>query len=476
MLQSKSPVVKARFETHLSVILRVWAVLPTHHKRLSTSVETESLNQPFNGIKHERVQSLPMAEQDRLYRNTTGLTDRHGRAYDRRYQVKDRDWNTAVLTEEQQEMIRKLVKCKKSLDWERALEIYQALPENAGDEWQPVFRSVLHCLCKALRYHEAKQVFQRLPVKDTPAYNFMLLMLARLQHLEEFDRVLGDMDAEAVPRNAITYCHIMTSCATSHNWSEALSSLGSLKADSTLHDGSNWAVAYLLPMSACARAKQRLKVEELLKEYRSSGKGTPQRNHYNCLIVACGSDWEAALKVFQDLRAEGWRPARPDWHALMRCHMDFQEQRKVFAQMRHDLPDALPEEAWGILLRTAILNDDLDVADWVLEDMRENGCDPDSPRAQAVPFLKRAISSWRARQKDAQLQTAWESYSPSSPSAFESFQNGEGSTKSESRLPISAASELPRGWQSTIDPNTGQPYYWRIEDPAGTTTWERPAK
>ena len=156
--------------------------------------------------------------------------------------------------------------------------------------------------------------------------------------------------------------------------------------------------------------------------------------------------------------------------------MDFQEQRKVFAQMRHDLPDALPEEAWGILLRTAILNDDLDAADWVLQDMRENGCDPDSPRAQAVPFLKRAISSWRARQKDAQLQTAWESYSPSSLTAFESFQNREGSTKSESTLPVSAASELPRGWQSTIDPNTGQPYYWRIEDPAGTTTWERPAK
>jgi len=33
---------------------------------------------------------------------------------------------------------------------------------------------------------------------------------------------------------------------------------------------------------------------------------------------------------------------------------------------------------------------------------------------------------------------------------------------------------LPAGWRETLDPNSGKAYYWREDNPAGTTTWERP--
>lgn len=360
-------------------------------------------------------------------------------------------------------MIKDLLECRDSRDWEKAFKIYNMIPPDAGEDWQPVFRSALSCLCKAFRYQEARQVFERLPKKDTPAYNFVLQMLARLRNVDEFNAVLQEMDTEGVPRSAVTYSQIMTSCIADHRWSEALFSLDNLKAESALHDSANWDVAYLLPMVACARAHQRQKVQELLNEYQTSGKGTPQRNHYNCLIVACGSDGQAAEQVFQDLRQEGWTPARPDWHALMISHTNCQEQRRVFAQMRQEFPDVLVEEAWAILLRTAVANDDLEAADWVLQDMHENGCDVDSPQVQSVPSLKRAISSWKVCQQDVQI-------------ARSTSKNGNGlATTNTLDSPLSAGGGLPDGWKSATA-NSGRPYYWRVEDPTGTTTWERPVK
>lgn len=437
------------------------------HRRPSSSV-VESADDSLVDAKLQRVHSLPVSQQDRVYRNMTGWKSdiKYERAFDRRYRVPDyQNWRKGILTKEQKDMIAALKKCADSLDWEKALEISKTIPEDAGQDWQPVCRGVLSCLCKALRYHEAKQTFERLPQKDTPAYNFMLLMLARLRYVDELHQMLWEMDNDGVPRSAVTYCHIMSSCVATHSWSEALRTLDTLKTDSALHGGANWDVAYLLPMTACARATQREKVEGLLEEYKASGKGTPDRNHYNALIVACGSDAQAAQKVFGDLRAEGWTPARPDWHALMLCHTDCQEQRHVFAQMRQELPDARFEEAWAILLRTAIRNDDSEGAAWVLQDMSENGCDADSPTIK-VPSLRRAISSWRARQRDEQLHRAWESAPPAEQMV----------PPETSRPSVDGESELPHGWQSTVDPNTGQPYYWRTEDPTGTTTWDRPVQ
>eukprot|EP00929_Paragymnodinium_shiwhaense_P054787 TRINITY_DN27460_c0_g1_i1.p1 TRINITY_DN27460_c0_g1~~TRINITY_DN27460_c0_g1_i1.p1 ORF type:complete len:455 (-),score=113.78 TRINITY_DN27460_c0_g1_i1:188-1552(-) len=34
---------------------------------------------------------------------------------------------------------------------------------------------------------------------------------------------------------------------------------------------------------------------------------------------------------------------------------------------------------------------------------------------------------------------------------------------------------LPEGWSEAVDPASGKTYYWKVSDPAGTTTWERPS-
>ena len=39
---------------------------------------------------------------------------------------------------------------------------------------------------------------------------------------------------------------------------------------------------------------------------------------------------------------------------------------------------------------------------------------------------------------------------------------------------VEGGEQLPEGWSQLWDPSTGQPYFWKPEDPAGTLTWERP--
>ena len=90
----------------------------------------------------------------------------------------------------------------------------------------------------------------------------------------------------------------------------------------------------------------------------------------------------------------------------------------------------------------------------VLEEMKSQGCEVDSDQALAVPSLRRAIrdlQEWQMSQKLSKPAAA--------PAAAAAPSDDAG---------------LPDGWQSTLDPSSGQRYYWNVGDPAGTTTWERP--
>lgn len=86
-----------------------------------------------------------------------------------------------------------------------------------------------------------------------------------------------------------------------------------------------------------------------------------------------------------------------------------------------------------------------------VEEMSRNGCSLDSEHAARVPSLRRAV---------AQL-SEWQQLRPQE--------------SAESQAAPEAEAALPDGWQSTLDPSSGQRYYWHVADPAGTTTWERPS-
>ena len=86
---------------------------------------------------------------------------------------------------------------------------------------------------------------------------------------------------------------------------------------------------------------------------------------------------------------------------------------------------------------------------------QDHGIPMDSDRAQQVPPLRRALRMLEDWQQTERLGAA-----------------AAGNVAAAAPAP---PANLPSGWQSTTDPNTGQPYYWRTEDPAGTVTWQRPS-
>eukprot|EP00438_Fugacium_kawagutii_P015584 Skav229717 [mRNA] locus=scaffold49:261492:275306:- [translate_table: standard] len=316
---------------------------------------------------------------------------------------------------------REMYKATKLQDPWRAWRGTPSCPE-VDQSWQPVMRIILNCLCKSLRYREAAEVFERFPSRDTMAYNMYLNMLARLQHTYQFDKTLQQMEEETVPQSWVTMCAIMTMCKSTNDWQQAapfaLQLLDGLKSD-TSGEGSI-EVPYLIAMTACARARAKDQVAELLEEgkrnpdFKVKGASAFGGLHYNALIMACGTDTAAARAAFEKLKADRMEPTGcaagwwPDSVWLM-------EQRDIYLEMRKLCPREPVEESLAILLKSAVAEDSESSVNW-------------------APWW------W--------MEAA----------------------------PVGEAVEapLPAGWESATDPSTGNRYYWQLSNPTGTTTWERP--
>eukprot|EP00930_Biecheleria_cincta_P088457 TRINITY_DN776_c0_g1_i2.p1 TRINITY_DN776_c0_g1~~TRINITY_DN776_c0_g1_i2.p1 ORF type:complete len:490 (-),score=72.68 TRINITY_DN776_c0_g1_i2:38-1507(-) len=412
------------------------------------------------------------------------------------------------LTMEQRTLLNSLKQTREAMDWEAALGTLNQMPPNAGTDWLPIYRAILTVVCRCLRYEEAHMVWRRLPERDVMSYNCMIGMCSRLQRFEEVDALLQQMQADGIEKSGITYSQMIGTCAESQRWNEALELLGELKSKPALEQTTNWEVVYLMSMTSCARAGQSEQVRSLLHELRECGKDARVHNsHYNAVIVSCGNDGAAAERVLQEMKESGLTPRAPDWRAVMTCNRDSKEQQRIYLMMRQEMPHAPLEEAWAVLLRTAINSEDFEAADWVLQEMRANGCDPDSEKSSATPSLRRALSWYAMRQQRMQrMQQAGDQW-PQTAGGFAAAQpqtaggqwpqtaggfaaqpqttggqwpqtaGGFAAAQQPSAPSASAAPPqvpLPPGWESAVDPNSGHPYYWRSDNPAATTTWERP--
>lgn len=404
--------------------------------------------------------TIPNSAADYLYRERASLGRRDDQA-----RLRSTNLPKIEMTEEQRDLFQTAKACTPTLDWEGAMEVYRQVPMEVDESWQPVLRSVLNCLCKALRYKEATMVFERFPQRDTLAYNMFLQMLSRMRYTYQFDKALQRMEAENVPQSSVTVSAIMSNCKENNDWAQALQLLESLK--SATDTEASIEVPYLLAMTACARARQRDKANELLQEIRSDPELRTKSSHYNALIVACGQDADGAKAVFEQLKADGFEPGGADWRALMMTHREDQQgQRGVYEEMRKQCPYEPPEEAWAILLRSAVVNDSSEGVNWVIEEMTRNGCEVTSDRAQSCPSLRRAIAEMHGRQQ-----------SEKDLGALQGNQTRDSPTSATS-TPAAPASDsedaLPSGWSSTVCSATGKPYYWNLSDPNNTVTWERP--
>merc|ERR1719247_1388122 len=116
---------------------------------------------------------------------------------------------------------------------------------------------------------------------------------------------------------------------------ETLRLLEELKGREDLAETTNFEIAYLFAMVACSRANRPDGTRRLFEELRTGGRGPPQQPHYNCLIVACGSDGAAGDKAFEEMRAAGLEPREADWTARLSCHRyDAQACRRVYLEAK----------------------------------------------------------------------------------------------------------------------------------------------
>ncbi|CAK9014094.1 unnamed protein product [Durusdinium trenchii] len=246
--------------------------------------------------------SLPYYAEDKLYRrnNRSLVLER----LDPLPRNKLPDPN---MTEEQRAMQRIVWNCMDNQDTAGVQKLCQEIPGDAGEEWQPVLRSIVHFFCKTLQYREAHMMFRRLPIRDTIAYNMMLQMLAKLRQTREFERYLQQMDEEEVPRSSITSCIILSACKESSDWQKALDILSELKTTSEGQHSTN--VPYLLAMTACARAREKDTVAKLLEEMKANPSAEVTRSHYNAMLVACGTDVEGVVWLQLNLFTSHFTPS-----------------------------------------------------------------------------------------------------------------------------------------------------------------------
>jgi len=388
---------------------------------------------------------------------------------------------------EQRALLTSLRRSTETNDWEGALSVLDNIPKDPGPEWNPVYRAILGACCKAVRYNEAKRVFDLLPKRDVMSYNMMISLCGRLHRMDEVDTLLGEMSASCIAKTGVTYTTLMHAASMARQWERALDVLTDVIQRPELKGTLNLEIAYLTAISACAKSGELELSRSLLSDIR--GRGLGNRAHYNALIVACGKDGAAAMEVFNEMRAAGCVPSTIDWCVLISAHRSsFDEMRNLYRELRSELPDGPMSEVWATMLVGALELDDLGASKWVLEEMKRCGDDPHSDKARSLPSLRRALTSTFARfRKARQAREARDSFSfGANTDARASSLYGDLSETDISRSSrlgeqgIDGAQTrgpplLPAGWHSAVDPGSGREYYWRADDPNGTTTWTHPA-
>lgn len=362
------------------------------------------------------------------------------------------------IGQEQRAIMNAIRQNTRDLDWQGALAALDHIPASPGPEWVPVFRSVLQCCCKAARYEEAHQVWSRLPQRDIMSFNTMINLCGRLRKTEEAQQLLAQMQAEGIQPTGITLVTMIKVHSETSDYDAALRCFDELKRSGLEFSGE---LAYLHVLKACERGGQAHLAREMFDELKAGvaiPQARPQVMHYNVLLHAHREEPLKAKAVFEEMRAGGFATRPRDWRALMLCFRhDFEEVERLYQEMKQTLGPLADEDVFEAMLTSARFCNDAAAARRVLEEMRSVGLPPDLAK---LPALRRALSMV-------------DHITGASDSPTSSFDRRSMPTPPMPPEPTGPP-PLPTGWGTAQDPNSGLDYFWRIDDPANSTTWVRP--
>jgi len=299
---------------------------------------------------------------------------------------------------------------------------------------------VLQACVNARKVKEAWSIFNSMPMKPLPIYNMMINLLGRTRSLRDAEQLLQELRDGCLEPDCITMVSMISAYGYSKQPEAAVRTLDDMEARGMTPTE----VAYGAAMSACGRVGDREGGARLLARM-DAARVEPHVGHITSLVTASvvANDTAQAERDFEELRKRGLQPDTVAYTSLAASYTGPGALANIQGLLKKMDASRVEPHAFFFneYLRACRESGDPGIFDRVLGEMSARGVTPNNATLQ----LKFHHQLDQTDQKRQQNDT------PQVPSLA-----------------------LPVGWREAVDPATGQPYYWKDTDPAGTTTWIRP--
>jgi len=339
------------------------------------------------------------------------------------------------LSQEQAQINTQLVDLGRQRRWQDALSIFFSVAEPAAK----LRTSALAACARSLQLHAAREFFKEMPERSIPDYNTMLSLFGRLRMIDEVEELSKEMKREGLRPTKFTYGSLMNAYGMVHDMAAVLGTLADMR-NAQLEP---CAMTYSSVLSACSKAGEKDQAQAIISEMYATTV-EPNVGHFTSLICSCAKskDEDRARAAFKEMQRRGLQTDLVAYTGLLGCiggpgAVKRAEELLEEVRCAGIVPDAT---FYNQLLQIAIVSGEAARAHQFFSEMSKQG----------------VAGNAETRLREKQLvQLEQDS----------AFQNSESA---------SAEEPLPVGWCATRDPTSGQTYYWRQADPAGTATWQRP--
>lgn len=333
--------------------------------------------------------------------------------------------------------------------------------------------TAMDACARSLALEPAQRIFAAMPMKTVASYNVLINLFGRLKRVEESERLLSNMRAEALEPSVITMTSLITGYGMVHDSAAAIRTLEEIEAAGMTMGP----VCYGSTLSACARSGDAARTEQLLDRM-DNQRIEVDGSALGSAVAACAryKEEERGRKAFAEIRKRGFKPDVIAYTCLMNCHAgadSLPRAEALWAEMLADgiVPDSF---AYNALLCVAVSAKAPERFRAILADMDARGLkrtrETEMRLAELSGLENAAADAARRQQQVDPSDASW-----ASEAAQSTWQHSAAAQATWQGVPASSSPPpLPAGWQQHIDPTSGKPYYWMASDPAGTTTWQRP--
>lgn len=324
--------------------------------------------------------------------------------------------------QKQQPLVAEVHALGKRRQWEQALALFAGVPSP-----HVALREAIVTACaKAAELDHANRLFDAMPLKTLPAYNAIILMLARRRRSREAIQVFELMQEASIRPSAATYAAVITAHGMVRDAPSAVAAFDEMERRGILGN----AITFNAVLTACGKAGDSQGAKALLS--RMEAASVPIRmSHITSAIAACapGKDEIQARDFLAKALALQLKPDVIVYTALIACARSREQAATFLAEMRaaEVRPDAY---TYNQLLQIEVESGEPVRFQELIEQMEREGIRPN----RETEVRRQQYSDLTAKR-----------------------------------------SSLPRGWSAATDPTSGRQYYWHEGDPNGSVTWTQPS-